>query len=74
MGQVAYKEAQANLEHLIQKASQGEEIIIECEDGRRFRLTEVLEEKPRPTFGSAKGEVRMLEGVDDPIEGFEEFM
>ncbi len=74
MSQVAYKDAQANFEKLIEQASQGEEIIIEAKDGRRFRLVEVEEQKPRPKFGSAKGQIRMLEGFDDPIEGFEEYM
>lgn len=74
MSQVAYKEAAADLGKLIDQAAQGEDIIIECEDGRRFRLVELKEAKPRPTFGSAKGEVRILDGFDDPLEDFEDYL
>lgn len=72
MSQTAYKDA--DLSKLIDQASQGEEVIVEGKDGRRFRLVEVTQEKPRPKFGSAKGQVKMLEGFDDPIEGFEKYV
>lgn len=38
------------------------------------RLVELKEDKPRPTFGSAKGEVRILDGFDDPLEDFEDYL
>ena len=74
MSQLVYKEDQANVEELIEQASQGEEVIIESRDGRRYRLVEVEGQRPRPKFGSARGQVRTLDGFDDPIEGLEEYM
>ena len=74
MSQVAYKDAQNMLNELMNQAEQGEEVIIEREDGQRFKLTVVSKSKRRPLFGCAKGEVEILEGFDDAVEGFEEYL
>ncbi len=74
MSQVAYKDVAHKLDELMNQAEQGQEVIIEREDGQQFKLTVVPKTKRRPLFGCAKGEVEILEGFDDPIEGFEEYM
>ena len=58
---------------LLQEVAKGEEVIIISADGSVIQLV-ALPRTPQPVFGSAKGQVVIEEGFDDPIEGFEEYM
>lgn len=74
MSQVAYKEAEANLKALMDQAANGEEVIIQGEHGLEVQLVVIKPKRQVPKIGCAKGEIEILDGFDDPIEGFEEYM
>ena len=65
MQQINLKEATGKLEELIQKASQGEEIIIISDDGEPFQILPLKSKTPRPKFGSAKGLIEMSDDFDE---------
>jgi antitoxin (DNA-binding transcriptional repressor) of toxin-antitoxin stability system len=73
MHQIHLKEAQNRLAELIEAAAGGEEIVIFRNDGTSFKIVPISKERTTPKFGSAKGLVKMLDGFDDPLEGFEEY-
>lgn len=74
MSQIAYKDAESNLNELMNRAAQGEEVIIEGDDGLQVKLVVVKPVRAFPKIGSAKGHIKILEGFDDPLEEFEEYM
>ena len=49
-------------------------MVITRGDGASFKLVPVSQPKPRPTFGSAKGEIWMSEDFDAPLDDFEDYM
>jgi antitoxin (DNA-binding transcriptional repressor) of toxin-antitoxin stability system len=61
------------LENLLRDVAQGQEVVIIGGDGSAYKLV-ALPRAPQPIFGSAKGQVRIGEDCDEPIEGFEEHM
>ncbi|MDJ0509891.1 MAG: DUF2281 domain-containing protein [Crocosphaera sp.] len=73
MQQINLKEATGKLEELIQKASQGEEIIIISNDGKPFQILPLKSKTPRPKFGSAKGLIEMSDDFDEPLNDFDEY-
>lgn len=73
MHTVALQEAQGRLAELIAKVTSGEEVIITREDGTAFKIVPVTPIAPRPTFGSAKGLVKMAENFDEPLEDFQAY-
>ena len=74
MRKINVGDAEKQLRDLIDEADRGEEIIITRMDGASFRLVPVSSKKPRPTFGSAKGEVWMSDDFDDPLDDFDDYM
>ena len=74
MSHMVYTGTEVELEDVLKEAEDGSEVIIERGDGRRFRLVLMEEPKPKRIFGSARGQIKMLEGFDDPLEEFEESM
>ena len=74
MGQIAYEHAKENLGELMSKAARGEEVIIEAEDGTQIQLVVLKAKRQVPRIGCARGEVEILEGFDDAVEGFEEYI
>jgi len=73
MHTVALKEAEGRLAELIDEVASGEEVIITREDGAVFKIVPVTLITPRPTFGSAKGLVKMAEDFDEPLEDFQAY-
>lgn len=73
MHTVELKEAQGRLAELIAEVASGEEVIITREDGAAFKIVPVTPSAPRPTFGSAKGLVKMAEDFDEPLEDFQAY-
>ncbi|MBW4516970.1 MAG: type II toxin-antitoxin system prevent-host-death family antitoxin [Timaviella obliquedivisa GSE-PSE-MK23-08B] len=67
MHQVSLQEAGNQLAKLIEGAASGEEVVITRSDGAAFRIVPISSTKPRPTFGSAKGLVRMSDDFDAPL-------
>ncbi|MEA5510618.1 type II toxin-antitoxin system prevent-host-death family antitoxin [Crocosphaera sp. UHCC 0190] len=73
MQKLYLKEANNQLEELIKKASQGEEVIIISDDGECFQILPLKSKKPRPKFGSAKGLIEMSDDFDEPLTDFENY-
>ncbi len=61
--------AKTNLSRLIQRALDGEDVIISKAGKPLVRLTRI--ERPRPVLGSAAGLIHMEPGWDDPMTGEE---
>ncbi len=74
MQQIALKEAENKLAELIGLAAVGEDVIITKEDGSAYKIVPVLEKKPYPKFGSAKGLIKMSDDFDEPLEDFKDYM
>ena len=66
MYEISLEEAQAQFGRLIQKAIQGQEIIITHNNVPMVRLVSIPRTKPRPQFGSAKGLITMADDFDAP--------
>ena len=73
MQTLTLQDAQRRLPELIAAAVSGEEVTIESNDGTIVALMLLKPMSPKPIFGSAKGLIKILDGFDDPIEGFEDY-
>ena len=73
MTTVSIQEAQAKLFELIRHLSPGEEVVITRDDGATFKIVPVALTHPFPKFGSAKGQVKMREDFDEPLEDFQAY-
>lgn len=73
MTQVSVAEAVKEMEALLDQAKQGQDVVIIGKGGEAFKLV-ALPRTPSPRFGSAKGQVRIGDDFDSPVEGFEEYM
>jgi antitoxin (DNA-binding transcriptional repressor) of toxin-antitoxin stability system len=71
MHTVDLAEAEKQLPQLIEEAAEGEDVIIRRPDGRTFRIVPTTEQRPRPTFGSARGKIRIGDDFDAPLKDFE---
>ena len=69
------KHAQKSLNELLSAAHKGKTIVITAENGRAVQLvpTPIRAKKPRKA-GSARGEIRMSDDFDDPLEDFADYM
>ncbi len=74
MQQVDINEAQSQFKVLIEDALKGDEIIITKEQKAVVKLVSLINEEPKPIFGSAKGLIEISEDFDEPLEDFEEYM
>ncbi|PZV16765.1 MAG: type II toxin-antitoxin system prevent-host-death family antitoxin [Leptolyngbya sp.] len=74
MHQIDITDASKELAAWIEVAISGEEVVITRENQPIIKLVPVLETKPRPQFGSAKGLIWMADDFDEPLEDFREYM
>jgi prevent-host-death family protein len=74
MTTVAIEQAQRELARLIDDVALGERIVITRNQLPVAELVPVTHPAPKPTFGSAKGMVRMSEDFEAPIEDFQGYM
>ncbi len=74
MRKISVHEAEKQLRRLIDEADRGEEVVITRGDGTSFKLVPFSKQKPRPTFGSAEGEIWMSEDFDASLDDFEDYM
>jgi antitoxin (DNA-binding transcriptional repressor) of toxin-antitoxin stability system len=74
MHEISVHDAEKQLRRLIDEADQGEEVVITRGDGASFKLVPLTKSKPRPTFGSAEGEIWMSEDFNAPLDDFENYM
>ena len=74
MYELALEEAATRLAELISKADGGEEIVITRKDGKAFKIVPVSAgASKRRIIGIAKGQVRMSEDFDEPLEDLEAY-
>jgi prevent-host-death family protein len=73
MTTVTIEQAQRNLSQLIEDVARGERVVITRNHVPVAELAPVMQFKPKPTFGSAKGMVKMSEDFDAPIEDFQDY-
>ncbi|MDJ0601124.1 MAG: type II toxin-antitoxin system prevent-host-death family antitoxin [Crocosphaera sp.] len=74
MLQITLNEAQNQLPKLLKAAAEGQQVIIQNNEGQDFQIISLPPYSKKPQYGSAKGIVKMLDNFDDPIEDFEEYM
>jgi antitoxin (DNA-binding transcriptional repressor) of toxin-antitoxin stability system len=74
MYKVSLKDAAKQLRRLLDEAEQGEDVVITRGDGASVKLVPLSKVKPRPTFGSAEGEIWMSEDFDEPLDEVEDDM
>jgi antitoxin (DNA-binding transcriptional repressor) of toxin-antitoxin stability system len=74
MQQIDIVDAQAQIESLLQSALQGEEVIITQNNQPILKLIQFLQPPKRRQRGSAKGQIWMAPGFDEPLEDFREYM
>ena len=74
MRKVNLDEAQKKLPELIEEAANGEDVQISRGDGASFRIVPVAKPHRQPVFGSLRGQIKISDDFDDPIEGFEPYM
>ncbi len=64
--QIPVAQAVTELDKLLSKAAQGQEVVIIGADGSAFKLV-ALPRSPKPVFGSAQGLVHIRSDCDEPI-------
>jgi prevent-host-death family protein len=67
-------EAQQRFIEIIQAAERGEAVIITKNTLPVAQIIAVVEEIPRPTFGSARGLITISDDFDAPLDDFQEYM
>lgn len=74
MLQFTVKEAKTKLDDLIQAAKNGEEIVIVTDEQETYQIVRVekTEKKYRP-FGTAKGQFKIADDFDAPLEDFKDY-
>jgi len=74
MTTVAIEQAQRDLSRLIDDVTLGEHVVITKDEVPVAELVPVARPVPRPTFGSARGMVRMSDDFEAPIDDFRDYM
>jgi antitoxin (DNA-binding transcriptional repressor) of toxin-antitoxin stability system len=74
MRKISVHDAEKQLRRLIEAAEHGEDVVITRGDGASFQLVPLSKSTPRPTFGSAEGEIWMSDDFDAPLDDFEDYM
>ena len=67
-------EAKAHLSRLVEKAMQGEDVIISKGDKPMVKLVPLSPKTRERKLGTAKGLIWMSEDFNDPLEDFKEYM
>jgi len=74
MTTVAIEQAQRDLSRLIDDVTLGEHVVITKDEVPVAELVPVARPVPKPTFGSARGMVRMSDDFEAPIDDFRDYM
>jgi prevent-host-death family protein len=67
-------EAKTNLSQLVKRAETGEDILIARNGHPVARLSAITPEKPQIPWDIFKGELRMLDDFDDPVEEMKDYL
>jgi len=74
MIQVNIHHAKTHLSRLIQKAIEGEEIIIAKGNKPIVKLTQILNIPPNRKLGSAQGKIQLSDDFNEPLDDFAEYI
>ena len=71
---VTIGEAKTNFSKLVRRAEAGEEIVVRRGSEPVARIVPLLQHGGVHGFGSMKGEIRIGEDFDEPIEDFQDYV
>jgi prevent-host-death family protein len=67
-------EAKSKLSQMIERALEGEEVIITRHGQEAVRLTPIPQKRKRNWIGMYEGQIKIHDDFDDPLPEFEEYM
>ena len=70
---LSVEKAGSRLDELLNEVAKGGEVVITRSDGSSFKLVSYQKVR-KPTFGSAKGQLRMSDDFDEPLSEFTDYM
>lgn len=73
MTTVTIPDAKMNLDNLIEKAIEGEDVVIQKDEKTKIRLVIISRTNSKPKFGSAKGSVSISADFEEPLSDFKEY-
>ena len=68
------EEAKTSLGDLLDAAIRGQEIVLTRDAQPVAKLVPLVQPRPRPQFGSAKGLVHIADDFDAPLADFDEYV
>ena len=71
---VSVYEAKSKLSQMINKALEGEEVVITRNGEDTVKLTPVPKRKKRDWIGMYEGQIEIRDDFNDPLPEFEEYM
>ena len=71
---VDVEEAKTSLGALLDAAIRGQEIVLTRDAQPVAKLVPLVQPRPRPQFGSAKGLVHIADDFDIPLADFDEYV
>ena len=74
MIQVNIHEAKTHLSRLIQKAIEGEEVVIAKDNKPIVKLIQISNTLPNRKLGSAEGQIHLSDDFNEPMDDFTEYM
>ena len=74
MLQITLNKAQNQLPKFLKAVAEGQQVIIQNNEGQDFQIISLPTHSKNPQSGGAKGIVKMIDKFDDPIEDFENYM
>lgn len=74
MLEVDIHEARTRLDSLIESALAGNDVILMRGDRPVLKLTRIGDSPKRRQSGSARGQIKMADDFDAPLEDFREYM
>lgn len=70
---VNYDDLKNQIMDLIEAALRGDKVVV-TKDGKQIIQLVPVKPTRKPTFGSAKGKIKIAPDFDEPLEDFKEYM
>ena len=67
-------EAKSTLSQLVKRAEGGEDVLIARNGKPVVRLTRIHQEKPKLPWGALRGQMKMLDDFDAPLEVMKDYL
>ncbi len=74
MQQVELSDLEAKLQSLIERALHGEDVIITESDQPILKMVRIAQNAQRRKRGSAKGQIKIADDFDAPLDDFQAYM